>query len=365
MNRHATTLALLLWAASLAIAERHAPIEEREGFRIVHFYGTPEEIGRQHAAAFSDEIRLLRKNYLGMYFLIGSGERETIEGCRALEPFYLPRHRAELKALCDESGISWDDAVMATGFLDVKRTALCSTFVDNDPSTPDDETVFGRNLDFPSLGIANKHGLCMVYHPSEGHTFASFSYPGMIGVLTGMNDAGLTLAVMNVYQEKKHQQAMPYVLFFRQLLEECTTTAEVAERAKAGCCNVSNNLMVCDASGDSALFEISPTRVEVRRPKDGLVMSTNHFRSEGLGKPIKLCWRYPILRSMLEGRSGGIDVDYAIRTLRSVAIWPINLQSFVFLPAKREAYVAMGKVPACFGTFVPVDLAKEFARPRD
>ncbi len=363
MRRQLTTLAALLLAFASASAEDRAPVTEKEGFRVVHLYGTPEEIGRQHAAAFADEIKLLRKDYLGKYIHGERDERETVEGCQALEPFYLPRHRAELAAMAETADMSWDDAVLATGFLDVNRTVLCSTFVGHDPESG--EPVFGRNLDFPAMGIANEHGLCIVYHPAEGRAFASFAYPGMIGVLTGMNDAGLTVAVMNVFQEKKYQQAMPYILFFRTLLEECTTTAEVLARAKAGCCNVSNNLMVCDAEGDAALLEISPTRVEVRRPKDGLVMSTNHFRSEALGKPVKLCYRYPILKLLLEGREGEISLDRAIGALRAVAIWPINLQSFVLLPARREVHVAMGKVPACAGRYVPIDLAKEFARPRD
>lgn len=362
MSRRATGLALVLFAFALVSAEERVPVERREGFRVVHLYGTPAEIGRQHAVAFADEVRLLRRDYLGKFLHGERDERETLEGCRAIEPFYLPRHREELRAICDAGGASWDDALLATGFLDVNRTVLCSTFVgrDADGRGP----VFGRNLDFPSLGVANDHGLCLVYHPAEGHAFASFAYPGMIGVLTGMNDAGLTLAVMNVFQERAERQAMPYVLFFRQLLEDCATTQEVIARSKAGCCNVSNNLMVCDASGDAALLEIAPTRVEVRRPKDGLVFSTNHFRSEGLGKPVKLCWRYPILRWMLDGREGEIDEDRAIAALRAAAIWPINLQCFVLYPARREARVAMGKVPACFGRFVPLDLGAELSRPR-
>lgn len=363
MGRHLASFAVLLLAFAFAPAEDRVHVAEKEGFRLVHLYGSPEEIGRQHASAFAEEIKLLRRKYLGKYLRSERDERETVEGTRALEPFYLPRYRAELAALAEAAGVPWDDALLATGFLDVNRTVLCSTFVGHDPESG--EPIFGRNLDFPSLGIAHEHGLCIVYHPTEGHTFASFAYPGMIGVLTGMNDAGLTVAVMNVFQEKRHAQAMPYVLFFRQLLEECSTTAEVVERAQAGCCNVSNNLMVCDAEGDAALLEISPARVEVRRPKDGLVLSTNHFRSQALGKPVKLCYRYPILKALLEGREGEIDLGRAIGALRAVAIWPINLQSFVLLPARREVHVAMGRVPACFGRYVPIDLAREFARPRE
>lgn len=363
MNRHAIALAVLLLAVGFVSADEKVPIAEKEGFRVVHLYGTPEEIGRQHASAFADEIKLLRKDYLGKYIRSERDERETVEACRALEPFYLPRHRAELKALAEAAEMEWDDALLMTGFLDVNRTVLCSTFVGHEPESG--EPVFGRNLDFPSLGVAHEHGLGIVYHLSEGHAFASFAYPGMIGVLTGMNDAGLSVAVMNVFQEKNHQQAMPYVLFFRTLIEECATTDEVLERVKAGCCNVSNNLMVCDAEGNAALLEISATRVEVRRPKDGLLMSTNQFRSAGLGRPVKLCYRYPILKALLQGRNGAIGLDRAICALRAVAIWPINLQSFVLLPARREVHVAMGRVPACFGRYVPIDLATEFARPRE
>src|SRR5205085_6318195 len=93
------------------------------------------------------------------------------------------------------------------------------------------QPLFGRNLDYPTLGFLHEYTLVTVYRPTGKHAFVSIGFPGFIGCLSGMNDAGLTIAILEVYQTRDESpafdaQGTPFALCFRRVLEECSTAAE-------------------------------------------------------------------------------------------------------------------------------------------
>ena len=61
--------------------------------------------------------------------------------------------------------------------------------------------MLARNLDYPSLGYVHEYTLVTVYKPNDKHAFAAVGFPGLLGCLSGMNDAGLTVAVLEVVHQ--------------------------------------------------------------------------------------------------------------------------------------------------------------------
>ena len=52
--------------------------------------------------------------------------------------------------------------------------------------------IFGRNFDFPTFGFLDKFSVLVVYRPARQTCVCHRSrFPGMLGVFSGMNDAGL------------------------------------------------------------------------------------------------------------------------------------------------------------------------------
>src|SRR6202022_3951662 len=110
--------------------------------------------------------------------------------------------------------------------------------------------------------------------------------PGLVGCLSGMNDAGLALAVLEVFQvriPKKWFSAdgTPYALCYRRLLEECATIAEAKDLLTRMKRTTTTNLVVTDRQG-IAVFEITPDYVVVRQPQQGTCVCTNHFCTDEL-----------------------------------------------------------------------------------
>ena len=103
----------------------------------------------------------------------------------------------------------------------------CSTVTLPASASPDGVARFGRNLDFPSFDLADTQTVVQIYRPDDGrNAFMAVGWPGMAGVLSGMNEHGLTLANMEVRRPSRLPSAMPYILLYRTVLERCTTVEE-------------------------------------------------------------------------------------------------------------------------------------------
>ena len=204
-----------------------------------------------------------------------------------------------------------------------------------------------------------------VYRPEGKHAFATVGFPGLIGCLSGMNDAGLALAVHEVHFSADgaamlNPKAMPYALCLRRILEECTTVAGAKKRLEACERSTILSVAICDRA-TAGVLEITPKHVALRRGSDGICVNTNHFRSDGLSV-LKLCPRYGLLSKAAEMDKPGVSdvfqkldevhMDYLHKTL----------QSMVFEPGRLVLHVAMETVPATKGPLREVDLKPLFGQ---
>ena len=151
-------------------------------------------------------------------------------------------------------------------------------------------TLVGRNLDYPSLGYAHDYSLVTVYRPAGAkHAFVSIGFPGLVGCLSGMNDAGLTVAILESFQahfgvKRFDRYGTPYALCYRRLLEECATVDEAIALLATMHRASMTNLVLADKK-TIAVAEVTPERIVVRGPDHGCCVCTNHYCTEKL-KPI-------------------------------------------------------------------------------
>jgi hypothetical protein len=331
---------------------------------VVVLDGTGSEIGRRHADALGSGIRELHDRYITAYFKNQAAKFLALATASLFEPKLSPAHREEVKALAAGTAIDPKQMLLAQCFLDLSPMVACSTVTLPASAAPDGVARFGRNLDFPSFDIADKRSVVLVYRPDGGrHAFAAVSWPGMVGVLTGMNEHGLTLANMEVTRSIRVPSAMPYTLLYRSVLERCRTVDEAVAYLERTPRQSANNLMLMDAAGDRAVVEIRPDGVTVRRgAADAALISTNHQRGADGDTPGE-CRRYDRLHDTSARDFGRIDGAAVEAMLASVAQGKYTMQSMVFEPANRVMYLSTGK-HAADGEFHRLDLKKLFAQPR-
>jgi hypothetical protein len=309
------------------------------------------------------QFHALRVGYLERFLQ----ERErTALGLAALGlvPHIPPEYVAEMRALADAAGERYLDALLANTFLDLMRVAACSVVIARE--RPDGPWLFARNNDFPTLGIAHKASLLAVVHPTRPglRSFVAVGWPGLIGAISGMNDAGLCVATLVSHSESGVKPGMPYPLMYRQILERCTTPQEALELVKTTRRASANNLAVAGPQGEPLVIEFSPRGAVGRRPEGGVLLATNHFRSPELaraGEPP--CERYARLRQIADEHRGLLDIPALQTMLRAVEVAgapdePSTLQAMIFEPATRRLHLSFGHVPAPEGRYVTIDCAR-------
>lgn len=252
--------------------------------------GTPEEMGEQIAQlALASAPKLAEYPHdLLNQFLAGWTWDYFLGKGKKLLPQFPDSYRREMNALIQHSPQLPADSIIAGNTLfDVKKVVACSSIVVEPGRARSGAGLLGRNLDFPDLGYLHEYTLVTVYRPAGKHAFASVGFPGMVGVLSGINDAGLALTMHEVYQSgdgspKFDEKGTPYALIYRRVLEECRSIEEAARLIRSMPRTTSTNVALMDATGRGAILEVSVNSVVLRPSQLGVVSCTNHFQSKPL-----------------------------------------------------------------------------------
>ncbi len=305
--------------------------------------GTPEQMGQAHGKAMGESIRTLHAQYISRWIQTDAQRLLAIAVAGVFESKLLPDHRKELIALAKAANADEKQTMLANCFLDLSPMTACSTLTLPASASPDGVARFARNLDFPSFDIADNASVLLIYRPEGKFAFASVGWPGLIGVLSGMNEHGLALANMEVTRSSRLPTAMPYTVLYRTVLEQCKSVEEAIALIRATPRQTENNLMVMDATGDRAVIEIYPDHVDVRRAgADQPLISTNHRRCNQPDVAGR-CGRYDSLDRTARQSHGRVDVPLLKQMLTKASAGDMTLQSMIFEPSTLTLYLATGK----------------------
>ncbi len=355
---------LWLLVASVAFANAAEPRSFTEGkfeggelkyindLPVLIVAGTPEEMGRQTAALTADVVKKLTA-YPNKLLQQRSKAKERlpqcIEMCKGLTMQLSADHRNELIAAGKQLNVDDNLGLLGNFLPDVYRGGFaCSAIVVEADRSATKGPLFGRNLDFYTLDILDSYSLVTVHRPKGKHAFASIGFPGMLGTLTGMNDAGLAVAVHEVFLSRDgasmfNPKGEPYTFCFRRILEECSTVEEAEKLLRAAPRTTILSLSACDPAG-GAVLEMTPKSVAARHASDGILACTNHFRTEELAV-IKWCPRY---QKLIQARKADqpLNVADVAKKMDEVNMGRLTVQTMVFEPATLKLHLAIGSCPS-------------------
>jgi hypothetical protein len=319
------------------------------GLPVLSVAGTPEQIGEQVAALTARSVGPLLdypKSYLRRQ------GRETlwpglVSVGRSMLANFPEAYRRELDAAVKQSGIERDLLIVGNTMFDMKKIGGCSTLIVEPARSTTGGPLFGRNLDFPTLGILEKYNLITVCRPEGKHAFASIGFPGMLGCLSGMNDAGLAVATLEVYSAADGSASFsllgtPYAMCYRRILEECTTIDEAEKLLRSLRRTTHMNLAVCDRQR-GAVLEMTPKSVVRREAEAGFCPCTNHFRSAELATATA-CHRYDALNEA--GRLPKLGLREVAARMHAANQGPDTFQTMIFEPAALKLHLAIGSCPS-------------------
>ena len=159
----------------------------------------------------------------------------------------------------------------------------CSAFAVWDEKTEDGKLLIGRNFDFYAGDAFAEEKIVAFINPSEGYKFMSVTWGGMIGVVSGMNDQGLTVTINAGKSKVPLIAKTPISIVTREILQYASTIDEAIAIAKKREVFVSEAIFVGSAKDRrAAVIEVSPHKLgvyEVPNSADQLICS-NHFQSD-------------------------------------------------------------------------------------
>ncbi len=158
----------------------------------------------------------------------------------------------------------------------------CSAFAVWGDKTVDGELLIGRNFDFYAGDDFAKEKIIAFVNPSEGHKFMSVTWGGMMGVVSGMNDQGMTVTINAGKSEIPLLAKTPISIVTREILQYASTIEEAIAIAKKREVFVSEAIFVGSAKDKkAAIIEVAPDNFDVYEVEntDELICS-NHFQSE-------------------------------------------------------------------------------------
>jgi isopenicillin-N N-acyltransferase like protein len=263
----------------------------------------------------------------------------------------------------------------------------CTSFATWGSRSEDSTLIIGRNFDFYVGDEFAKNKIVAFYNPSKGHKFMMITFGGMTGVLSGMNEQGLTVTLNAAKCDIPTASATPVSLVAREILQYASTIDEAFRIAKKRKMFVAESLLIGSAKdGRASLIEKTPDATALYQENDEDLISTNHFQSDSLGKSelnqehmrtSASQYRYERVRNLLtangknsvhktaqilrdqkgiDGESIGLGNEKAINQL-------IAHHGIIFQPEKKLVWISTA--PWQLGQFVCYDLNKIFSLSLD
>ena len=158
----------------------------------------------------------------------------------------------------------------------------CSSFAVWGKNTADGNLLVARNFDFYAGDEFAMEKVISFIDPDEGYKFMSVSWAGMIGVMSGMNDKGLTVTINAGKSDVPLIAKTPISLVAREIVQYASNINEAIDIAKKREIFVSESILVGSTADNKAvIIEMSPDNFGVYEVENtSKLICSNHFQSE-------------------------------------------------------------------------------------
>ena len=142
------------------------------------------------------------------------------------------------------------------------------------------DLFLGRNFDFYVGDKFAKNKILAAIRPEDGYAFLSLTWAGMMGVVSGMNEEGLAIALNAGPSEMPGNAKTPVTILAREMLQYAATIDEAISIAEQRDVFVSENIIVASGSENRIVaIEKSPGRTAIYETSPDSFICTNHFQS--------------------------------------------------------------------------------------
>jgi len=388
------------------------------GLHVLRLQGSDYEMGRQHGALLSHMVPEGPIPYYRTYVkrIVGgnrgvaaaAGLVQKLVGARVRRA--IPEQALEaMRGLADGAGLPREEVLQgctmpdsllwaAAKMMKVRRIAPavqhrlalglgCSSAIAWGRATEDGKLLHARNLDYHGVESWPRSSAVVFHQPDHGQRYVALSAAGVVlGGVTAMNEAGLTLAVhQHMFTDGTRLGGTPIGIVGDVIMRNATTLDEaeaiLGAHRPIGCWTY----VVCDGNRREVLcWEENPRFQRSRRIRsDEQTFSYANIYFDGdLGATERdlygSYWRANLgrqlrMRELLGGRAAPLSADgmaailgdtggTSCRLHKPIAML-MTVASVVFRPEDGAFWVATGEAPTSQNAFEPFSLARQDHAP--
>jgi tetratricopeptide (TPR) repeat protein len=258
----------------------------------------------------------------------------------------------------------------------------CTSFGTWGIRSADGNLIIGRNFDFYVGDHFSENKIVSFENPAKGFKFMSVTWAGFIGVVSGMNEKGLTVTINAAKSEIPYGSATPVSLVAREILQYAENISQALAIAKKRKMFVSESFLIGSAEDAKAvIIEKTPDSLGLYDPGKNQIICANHFQSPELvdlrSNKLQIRqsaseYRYERLKELLSEvkKNDVAETAQILRDHRGLENADIGLgnekainqliahHSIIFEPQKKRVWVSTA--PWQLGEFVCYDLEKVF-----
>jgi isopenicillin-N N-acyltransferase like protein len=274
---------------------------EREGWWLMYLEGSPYEIGYAHGLltkelnynqekAFLERLEELIPSKFYQNFMLsfvrffnrnldGYVKEEYREEIYGISRFASPEFGfmgpAYARMLNYHAAHDLGHAVQNMNLV------ACTAFGAWGSHSSDSSLVIGRNFDFFVNDDFAKDKILCIIKPDSGYSFAMITWAGFAGVVSGMNEKGLTVTLNAAKSSIPMGAKTPVSLLAREILQYASNIDEAYRIAKSRETFVAESFLIGSAADHKAVvIEKSPEKIAIYDPDTNNIVVTNHFQSD-------------------------------------------------------------------------------------
>ena len=281
----------------------------RAGIREVYLEGSPEQIGAGHARLLHDRMVADERELWASFsqfvpvaaartFLFDVGRVRYRHVDRGLPEARRRELAAQARAFSpdpfEDKLPTYHRMVFLHALYDIalsfEHSPLigCSAFGLGPKATANGHTLMARAFDFEAGEVYDRDKAVYFVRGDGVIPFASVAWPGLVGVMSGMNLEGVSVIVNGARAGEPSTEGMPVVFSLREVLERAHDTGEAIAVLREQHVMVSHIVFVADAAGRFAVVERTADGSAFVRDTfadPDRVAVTNHFEGPLAGDP--------------------------------------------------------------------------------
>lgn len=259
-----------------------------------NFGALGENLSRQKEAAFIREIenRIPSSWYLNILkYFVGWFNRD-------LDDYILQPFKAEIYGLShymadefDYIGPKYQRALSYHAAHDIGHALQnmnlvgCTSFAVKDSTTENGKLLLGRNFDFYFGDDFSKDQIVAFYRPDSGYQFMSITWAGFSGVVSGMNEKGLSITLNAAKSGIPAKGTTPVSIIAREVLQYASNIDEAHQIIASRPSFIAETFLIGSAADKrAALIEKSTEKTAIFYQDQSELIATNHFQSDSLAQ---------------------------------------------------------------------------------